>query len=302
MPCRLRIKLGVRYLWIDSLCIIQDQTEDWLKQAALMGSIYSGGLLNLAAVECSGLEVSRNPLRVAPCQLTLQRPGLPTKWLCYRPDNIRKAVDRAPLYKRGWCFQERVLSRRTVHFGDQLFWECTAQRASEAFPLRTEVPTRPQYVDSAIRDIKVDLQTENGSHERGVHTFHRRWCSVVRCYSQTDLTKPSDRLIALKGIASAMASQFRHSPTDYLAGLWKPSIAAQLLWGRESERYSNADEVLASQLANHFPSWSWASCPGETRFIFLETLWSRSLVRLDGAHVSHDAARATDASFLVLRG
>ena len=97
-------QLGVRYLWIDSLCIIQDQTEDWLKQAALMGNIYSGGLLNLAAVEGSGLEVSRNPLRVAPCLLTLQTPGpdsRPTKWLCYRPDDIRKAVDRAPLYKRG---------------------------------------------------------------------------------------------------------------------------------------------------------------------------------------------------------
>lgn len=302
-------QLDVRYLWIDSLCIIQDQTEDWLTQAALMGTIYSGGLLNLAAVQGSGLEVSRHPLRVAPCLLTLQTPevlGLDsrlTKWLCYRPDDIRKAVDRAPLYKRGWYFQERVLSRRTVHFGDQLFWECTTLRASEAFPLRTEVPTRQDYVDAAIRDIKLDLQTEDPSHERHLARYHRRWCSIVRCYTQTELTKPSDRLTALKGIASAMASQFRHSQTDYLAGLWKPNIAIHLLWARQSESYSPADEILADQLANHFPSWSWASCPGETRFIEVnKSPWSRPLVRFDRGQASDDAARAVNLSFLVLRG
>jgi hypothetical protein len=186
-----------------------------------------------------------------------------------------------------------------VHFGDQLFWECTTLRACEAFPLRTEVPTRPEYVDAAIRNIKVDLQTENGSQER---CLHRCWCSVVRCYSQTELTKPSDRLIALKGIANGMASRFQHSPTDYLAGLWKPSIALQLLWARQSKSYSDADEKLARRLALHFPSWSWASCPGETRFMDLHRSGSRSLVRLDGAHASDDAASAANASFLVLRG
>lgn len=293
-------QLEVRYLWIDSLCIIQDQREDWLKQADLMGNIYSSGLLNLAAVEGSGLEVSRNPLRVAPCLLTLQTPGpdsRPIEWLCYRPDDIRKAVDRAPLYKRGWCFQERVLSRRSVHFGDQLFWECTSLRASEAFPLK--VPTREEYVDAAIHDIKLDLQTESGPHG---DCFHRRWCSVVRCYTPTDLTEPSDRLKALKGIVGAMARRFRLSPTDYLAGLWKPHIAFQLLWARESKSYSAAEETHAGQLANHFPSWSWASCPGEARFIYLHTPLSKSLVRLDEAQASDDAARAVDASFLILRG
>jgi hypothetical protein len=295
-------QLGVRYLWIDSLCIIQDHKEDWIEQSVLMEKIYSGGLLNLAAVEVSGLEVSRNPLRVAPCLLTLNTPGpdsCATNWLCYRPDDIKKAVDRSPLYKRGWCFQERVLSGRSVNFGDQLFWECTTLRASETFPLGTDLFARSEFIDAGIHETKVALQTKNGPQ---TESFHRRWCSVVRCYTGTELTKPSDRLIALNSIASDMARQFHLSLTDYLAGLWKPSIAFQLLWGRESETYSEADERLASQLANHFPSWSWASCPGEARFTELYTSLSRSFIRLDWAQAWEDAERAPDVSLLVLRG
>ncbi len=296
-------QLGVRYLWIDSLCIIQDQREDWIKQAALMGDIYSRGFLNLAAVEGPGLEVLRNPLRVAPCLLTLHMPRSDyhaTKVLCYRPADIRKAVDRAPLYKRGWCFQERVLSRRSVHFGDQIFWECAALRASETFPLRTDVPMRPEYLDTAIHDMKVALRSEN--RPPGA-SLHRLWCSVVRCYSQTELTKPSDRVIALRGIANTMARQLGLVSTDFLAGIWKPGIAFQLLWARESKVYSDADKRLTDQLENHFPSWSWASCPGETRFIELDIhQFSWSLIRLDGAQASDDAACSANASFLVLRG
>lgn len=298
-------QLSVRYLWIDSLCIIQNQKEDWIKQAALMGDIYSGGLLNLAAVGGQSLEVLRNPLRVAPCVLTQHapRPDAPaTRWLCYRPDDIRKAVDRAPLSKRGWCFQERLVSRRSVHFGDQLFWECTTLRASEAFPLTIDVPLRQEYIDAAISNIKVALKTEiMGSQGR---SLHRLWGSVLRCYTSTELTKPSDRLIALRGIANIVARQFDLSSGDYLAGLWRPSIAFQLLWARESEAYSNADEELACKLANHFPSWSWASCPGETRFIDLEDSesFSQSLVWLDSAQASDDANRAAVAPFLILRG
>jgi hypothetical protein len=160
-------QLNVRYIWIDSLCIVQDDEKDWEEQAAQMDAIYTNGLLNLAGVEGSrspGLALSRNPLRVSPCRLTSRCPASDTRgasWLCFWPDDFEKSVDKAPLYGRGWTFQERVLSKRTVHFGDQLFWECACLRASEAFPLGTDHPDHVE-ADNAILRIKSDIRTRPG--------------------------------------------------------------------------------------------------------------------------------------------
>ncbi len=294
-------QLGVRYLWIDSLCIIQNQADDWARQAALMGKIYSGGLLNLAAVEAdrgTGLEVPRNPLRVAPCLLTLSLPdSCQQSFLVHRPDDIRKAVDRAPLYKRGWCFQERVLSRRTVHFADQLFWECVTLRASETLPLISDFLDRVEYLDNWIQSARAALWAEATPPRE---PLHRLWRSLVRFYTQTHLTKPQDRLIAIRGVADTLARQYGLSPTnDYLAGLWKPNMANQLLWARESETYSEEDGKLANKLATHFPSWSWASCPSEARFLDIS---GGSLIRVDSGHASNNNERAAESSHLLLMG
>jgi hypothetical protein len=316
-------ELGVRYLWIDSLCIVQDQPDDWDQQASLMGSIYSGGLLNLAGVEgerSSGLDVSRSPLRIAPCLLPRIRGGPDggaEDWVCYRPDDIRKAVDRAPLYQRGWTFQERVLSRRTVHFGDQLFWECDCLRASETFPLGIDHPDHPESVDHGIHEIKSSLQVPAGATNASTSEpasitrrfmssdedkLHRLWCTVVRCYSGMELTKASDRLIALRGIVNSMARRFDVPTADYLAGLWKPRLPQQLMWARQSGCISPADRKQDCLLENHFPSWTWASCAGEVRYIVLYSKLSQWFIRLQSAHAAEDNARTSNPSHLILRG
>ncbi|KAB5528828.1 heterokaryon incompatibility protein-domain-containing protein [Coniochaeta sp. 2T2.1] len=315
-------QLGIRYLWIDSLCIVQGQKEDWKGQAALMDKIYGCGFLNLAGVEGErslGLEVTRNPLRVAPCLFTLTRPGreppLSTiqNWLCYRPDDIRKAVDRAPLYDRGWTFQERVLSKRTVHFGDQLFWECTCLRASETFPLGVDFTNHPESLDDAIKRIRETLQQPSTSMSSDSNDWnnrkvpdifplsptspaaaglHRLWCTVVRYYSSARLTEASDRLEALKGITNSLARRYGLSETDYTAGLWKPLLPLQLLWAREKGvscfREDREDEC---RLPKHFPSWSWASCPGEAHFVQLDTGFVRSFIRLDDVQAFDNTGR-----------
>lgn len=152
------MRAGLRYLWIDSLCIIQDDKKDWLREAAQMGPIYKNGILNIAATGFSngshGLFASRNPSTIKPVRLDLDYDT--SDYLTYHPsaaggmenhvkfkkqgyflfdiDVFLRGVDQAPLNQRGWVVQERSLSLRTLHFGSsQLFWECAEVQASELF-------------------------------------------------------------------------------------------------------------------------------------------------------------------------
>ncbi|CAG7556496.1 unnamed protein product [Fusarium equiseti] len=304
-------QMEVRFIWIDSLCIVQDDERDWEKQAAQMDAIYTNGVLNLAGSEgnrCPGLTMRRNPLRVSPCSLTSH--GSPSDkteahWLCFRPDDFEKSVNESPLYERGWTFQERVLSKRTVHFGEQLFWECACLRASEAFPLGTDHPDCTP-ADDAILQIKKDLRNRHIlNQEQPFSTsskLHLLWSTVIRNYTKTRLTKASDRLVALRGIANSISRSFGLSKSDYVGGLWKPYLAHQLLWAREQAQYTNEDIEMSSYLANYFPSWSWASCPGETRFINIYTMFSRSFIKFKFDDTSNEYDTTPSPTHLVISG
>ncbi|KAK3488249.1 heterokaryon incompatibility protein-domain-containing protein [Neurospora crassa] len=109
--------LGIRYVWIDSLCIIQDDGTDWNTQASLMHRIYTHGYLNLAhacAEFSPGLEVTRDPISVSPCVLSRTRTASSSEyWACFVNYTPSSDLARAPLYSRGWCYQERFLATRT---------------------------------------------------------------------------------------------------------------------------------------------------------------------------------------------
>ena len=118
--------LGYQFLWVDSLCIIQDSKEDWASEAGKMGSIYQHAVLTLAALHASGndegLFISRNPL----CARSLPIPGT-----YFEVSNTAFHFiweydgQKAPLQTRAWVIQERVSARRTLFFGATgIYWEC----------------------------------------------------------------------------------------------------------------------------------------------------------------------------------
>jgi hypothetical protein len=126
--------LGISYIWIDCLCIIQDSVEDWNRESAQMCGVYSGLFCDIAATACSnGTEriVSRHGTPKVPLKVQI---GVDK----YRGEEQmlwQDLVDDAPLCQRAWVCQERLLCSRNLHFGsNQLLWECDHHLLCETYP------------------------------------------------------------------------------------------------------------------------------------------------------------------------
>jgi hypothetical protein len=117
--------LGVQYLWIDSLCIVQDDVHDWEMESKLMEQVFSSAYATLAASCANGTHDGfLKPYPERRCVSLEASSGAPY-YLCEAIDDFLVDVDQGELNKRGWVLQERALSRRTIYFTEkQSYWEC----------------------------------------------------------------------------------------------------------------------------------------------------------------------------------
>lgn len=246
--------LGIKYLWVDCLCIIQDCDEDWIREAEMMGHIYANSFLNISADASAdstqGLFRDRPLETNSPCLVDIQdnHPHLDGgEYLCFEGQEWVRLIDNAPLNSRGWVLQERFLSPRVAHFcHDQIMWECHAVKASERFtagmPLACEKgTTRPL------------LRPTSQSHDP--RRLLELWGYIVGQYTASALTKTSDKLVACSALAERLSTIFPYLTGEYLAGMWKTQLHGQLLWRSASSSNSHASIYRA-------PSWSWASIDG----------------------------------------
>jgi hypothetical protein len=121
-------RLGIDFLWIDSLCIIQDSASDWKEESAKMASIYENAFLTIASTKSK--EGARGCYtRTSPEFLAISVPDT-NIYVRQRPPKFhthwsQKDPEKWPLLKRGWAYQEMRLSRRVLHFCSQeVMWEC----------------------------------------------------------------------------------------------------------------------------------------------------------------------------------
>jgi hypothetical protein len=148
---RIALRLKVKYLWIDSICILQDSPEDWRYEASAMADIYKGSLCNISAASAEdsskGCFYERLPGLIKPCVIQ-------SKWTDIKNEeyHLHKSspwyvdFDQYPLFTRGWVLQERASSPRVLHFGaQQLFWECSEVDASETYPEGFPAQVSPEY-------------------------------------------------------------------------------------------------------------------------------------------------------------
>lgn len=255
-------RLGVHYIWIDSLCIIQDSAQDWHEQSATMARVYSNSYCNIAAAHAEdgtfGCFTNRNPAFVKPFRLDLK--WGPNPGLHYVVHNMywRESVLEAPLNMRAWVFQERTLAPRNLFFGaTEVFFECREGAASEQFPARLppqvrvvgSVGIQPHIDGSRIRK-SLGLEADQSLDAFSV------WGRLVERYSLGRLTYATDKLIALSALASEMQE---HIQSKYLAGMWHQHLAYQLLWEVRGVQWLVRRRRVNEYIA---PSWSWASVVG----------------------------------------
>lgn len=252
----LSLALDMEYLWIDSLCIIQDSRSDWLREASLMYSVYSNSWINIAAT--SSLDgtggLFHNSVLVKNCAIDTTWTGLPSgKYLCVDETAWQRRVENAPLNQRGWVFQERILSPRTLHCAyDQIWWTCRElPSCCETFP------TGALTLHGSTSPSLANLHESNSDD---FVSWNEAWLSIVKSYTKAQLTYGSDKLIAFGGIAQEVQRSRRVPETDYLAGLWRGDLIVDLLWRMANSGTRNETAPYRA------PTWSWASVDGEVYF------------------------------------
>ncbi|KAK4443107.1 heterokaryon incompatibility protein-domain-containing protein [Podospora aff. communis PSN243] len=255
-------ELGLRYLWIDTLCIFQDSPWDWTAQSRNMGAIYMNAACNIAAASPSsgGLFSTRDPFLHFSPHLFLDWNDID---LCQtgKPEPLRgfytlrdsagwsANVTKAGLNQRGWVSQERELSPCILTFTPrQVYWRCGELHACESFP--NGIPgTETYHITYTTRSFR-DLLKENAPPDEVV----RFWYGFVSRYSATVLTQKRDRIPAAFGMAQALSGLMPENV--FLAGLWESHLAESLLWRtRELDDPGRVTVLADFQL----PSWSWAS-------------------------------------------
>lgn len=115
--------LHIPYLWIDSICIVQDDPEDWRRESVLMEDVFSSAYCTTSARVKPGSALLKSPRNRK--VVGLKPHGYTSVFICEPIDDFQRDVEEDPLSNRGWVFQERVLSRRTICFTEnQAYWEC----------------------------------------------------------------------------------------------------------------------------------------------------------------------------------
>ncbi|KAK0638553.1 heterokaryon incompatibility protein-domain-containing protein [Cercophora newfieldiana] len=261
--------LGIQYLWIDALCIVQDSPDDWALESGRMGAIYRDATLVISATDSTdchgGLFFERESPRELPTESikdirlfarkargSQHKTGTPTHAFGTRTGSAYEAA----LHSRAWAFQERFLATRTIHFGrDELGWSCSSVEACECKGIIPDDPltilTRADFGIS-IRNLSRCTQDWAASVVCG-----SLWTDIVKEYTGRDLSHNTDRLPALSGVAETLSI----SGDQYAFGLWKSGIQSggHLFWYPD-------DPGQSSPLQEHAPSWSWASIPGPIKF------------------------------------
>jgi hypothetical protein len=225
--------LGIRYLWIDSLCIIQDSEEDWSQQSSKMSGIYRNSIITIAA-DCSHDHSEGFFTPSFRKRKMLDVPIGSSSWHCYIDYNVKPQEKISALDQRGWILQEQLLSPRVLKYcHGKIEWECPTSGSS---PFKRTL--------NGIKSTNMELRSQ----------AYTSWHQVAQSYSTRVLTHKSDKIMALMGIANYTGAIVKDS---FLVGVWKNNLWHDLLWSSNDPN---------RRLNFKLPTWSWASIDGPIQY------------------------------------
>ena len=307
--------LGIRYLWIDALCILQSEYRgdaeaeaDWQRESVRMNDVYGGAYLTLVAAgssDCNGGLFQGRPTCIVPFQdssiyasgdtrdrkmavLSLDVGKANRLLLGWNaPDKLH--MENEAITSRAWAFQEWLLSSRLLVFTTTgMYFACDAAR----------------------------LPTMHASHrfrlpQSSANVRKSDWNFIVTSFSPRNLSEPSDKLPAISGVAKAYAKICGYalgaSDNNYLAGLWRADLLEHLLW------CSVCNEALYQPVNYHHgrrmigarpraPSWSWAAIDGPVSYLAQGKCAGATMIRCNTRpEAGHDQFGRIESGILVLR-
>ncbi|KAF4975744.1 hypothetical protein FZEAL_7521 [Fusarium zealandicum] len=248
------MRFGINYIWIDSLCIVQNSVSDWRAEAATMKDVYGNALITIAASAASeNSEASfrrRDPRIIQHLRVTPKWQGIiDMSYVVVSMDAYNQEIEASPLRRRSWVLQESFLSPRTLSMSSsQLWWECRKALFCEAWP--NGVPKRLRYSYPAATETNIRTKA-----------YHHLWCDLVEKYMKCGITVFSDKMIAMAGLASHFQPLLAND--EYTAGFWRSQLPKTLCW-TVNLGHSGFKTYRPAQY--RAPSWSWASVEGHMYF------------------------------------
>lgn len=267
-------ELGIKYLWVDSLCILQDDENDKAHEISRMDNIYRFAFLTLIAAKA--FEVNEGFLQSKTDSETgLWKPLIPlgyhlfnssahsledaqdmrrqsfgTIWLMDETEFMSSHTFKSPVDRRSWCLQERLLSPRVLNYGRWTTWRCGKTIASDGgfYPYKDN--TLAKQDEFARHLLRLTQQSGSKPDIFTLSKLLQTWYGVVNDYTKRDIGIVSDRLPAIGGMASLI-----HQATgmQYVAGLWHDNLLHDMMW------YADTREWLNRPATGKAPTWSWAS-------------------------------------------
>ncbi|KAH7308825.1 heterokaryon incompatibility protein [Rhexocercosporidium sp. MPI-PUGE-AT-0058] len=267
-------RLGLQYLWIDALCIIQGDADDWARESSKMCDVYSNAQLTIAGDNSPG-----NSHGI----LNKQSFGVPPKEVEYKDSTvfIRRQLGREhdnfamigrgpepePINCRGWCLQEAVLSNRLLRYtSKELFWECNEWRNCECGHSSALIEKDDEASSRSVRKPEI-FGTLTPPELR------QNWSDIIMKFTERQLGYDEDKLPALSGLANQFAKVQALATTEkdeYLAGHWRSDLVISLLWNVEDDRSRDTRDkevVYRRPKVWRAPTWSWASIEGPVSVI-----------------------------------
>ncbi|KAI8665084.1 Protein kinase domain-containing protein [Fusarium sp. Ph1] len=249
--------LNIRYLWIDSLCIVQGDGGDFDTEAKNMETIFSSAYCVIAASRASGTSSGFLGERGARNFIRFDGATGSPHYICKAIDDFQHDVIEGDLNKRGWVLQERALARRTIYFTkNQTYWECGKGIRCETLARMTNTKVAflgdPNFPNLAIDSTK--------------GTRIRFYEELYEGYSRLHFTKAYDRPIAIAGLEQRLVNAFEtHGGYGVFQGEF---FGRSLLWIRDARFTDKLKEIdFPSSQKYAVPTWSWMAYQGAITFM-----------------------------------
>ncbi|KAK1780446.1 heterokaryon incompatibility protein-domain-containing protein [Copromyces sp. CBS 386.78] len=265
-------ELGIRYLWIDSICIIQGDHGDFDKEAEKMESVFSSAYCVIAASSArsqqNGFLNPRKERKVVRLTKEGRKGGV---YVSVFSDDFKEHVVHSPLSERGWVLQERALARRTIYFTEwQTYWEC-------GDGIRCESMTRmDNKLISFLGDPNFPSKLSGDTSDRGEKI--RFYEGLYKQYSRLTLSRDSDRPIAIAGLEKRLIHDLKSSGGFGVFDDERSLLQRSLLWQRGSE-FPTLEKIA---VLSRVPTWSWMAYKGGIDYLdppFGEVDWNISEIR-----------------------